>query len=325
MKAIVWTKYGPPDGLKLCEVDTPSPRAHEVLIKVHAATASTPDTEFRRMKFPLQLSIPLRLYIGVSKPIRKTILGSEFAGEVVAVGSTVTRYHPGEALFGYTALDMGTYAEYVCLGENSIMARKPVNVGYEEAAAIPFGALEALHTLRKANIRRGQRVCIVGAGGSIGTYAVQLAKHAGAEVIGVDKAGKAEMLRSIGVDHFIDYAREDFTKTGPPYDVILDTIDKTPFARSVRVLRENGVYLNANPGLFSGVRAGLSADGSGKRILRWSAGYTTENMQTIKELVEAGTIRPIIDRRYPLEQTAEAHRYVDSGQKKGNVVITIPE
>lgn len=327
MKAILWTKYGSPDGLKLREVATPSPKDHEILIKVHAATASTADTEFRRLKLPFPYSIPLRLYLGLIKPTRITILGTEFAGEVIAAGQAVTRYKTGDPVFGYTGLGMGTYAEYLCLAENptamaSMMAAKPANITYEEAAALPFGALEALHALRKANIQKGQKVLIVGAGGSIGTYAVQLAKHYGAKVTGVDKIGKLEMLRSIGADSVIDYAREDFTKCGQVFDVIFDTIGKSPFEKSLRLLTENGAYLNANPGLLGGMRMRRAGKGS-KRIMPWSAGYTTSNLLAVKELVEAGTIKPVIDRRYPLEQVAEAHRYVDTGQKKGNVVITL--
>ncbi len=204
-----------------------------------------------------------------------------------------------------------------------MMAAKPVNVTYEEAAALSFGALEALHALRKANIQKGQKVLIVGAGGNIGTYAVQLAKYYGAEVTGVDKAGKLEMLRSIGADQVIDYAREDFTQCGQMFDVIFDTIGKSPFTKSLRLLTETGAYLNANPGLLGGMRMRQAAKGSSKRIMPWSAAYTTNNLLAVKELVEAGTLRAIIDRRYPLEQVVEAHRYVETGQKKGNVVITL--
>jgi NADPH:quinone reductase-like Zn-dependent oxidoreductase len=327
MKAIVWTKYGSPDGLQLQEVATPTPKENEVLIKVHAATASTADTEFRRLKLPLLFAIPLRLYLGFLKPTRITILGTEFAGEIVSVGKDVTRYAPGDQVFGYTGLAMGTYAEYLCLSEKpsvlaSVMAKKPINITYEEAAAVPFGGLEALHALGKAKIQRGQKVLIVGAGGSIGTYAVQLAKHQGAEVTAVDKPGKLEMLRSIGADHVIDYTKEDFTKNGQTYDVILDTIGKSPFSGSLRSLKENGAYLNANTGLLGGVRRRWASK-SRKRVIPWTAGYTTSNLLALKELIEAGTIKPVIDRRYALEQIAEAHRYVDTGQKKGNVVIEI--
>jgi NADPH:quinone reductase-like Zn-dependent oxidoreductase len=324
MKAVVWTKYGSPDGLQLREVAKPSPRENEILIKVHAATASTPDSELRRLTLPLLFAIPLRLFLGVIKPTRITILGMEFAGEVEAAGKAVTRYQPGDAVFGYTLLRMGTYAEYLCLPETfSTMTTKPANLTYEEAAAVPFGGLEALHGLGRVNIHSGQQVLIVGAGGSIGTYAVQLASHYGAEVTGVDKIGKLEMLRSIGADHVIDYAQEDFTQNGKTYDVILDTIDKSPFLRSIHSLKENGTYLNANPGLFDRLRTRGALRGSSKRILRWSAGYSASNMLALKELVEDGAIQPVIDRRYPLNQIAEAHRYVDSGQKKGNVVIVV--
>jgi len=328
MKAIVWTKYGSADGLQLREVAKPTPKDNEVLIKIHAATASTPDTELRRLKLPLLFAIPLRLYIGFRKPTRIMIPGTEFAGEIVTAGKDVTRYKPGDQVFGYTGLAMGTYAEYMCLAENSsgmagVLGKKPVNMSYEEAAAVPFGGLEALHSLGKIDIQRGQKVLIVGAGGSIGTWTVQLAKHYGAEVTGVDHASKLDVLRSIGADHVIDYTQEDFTKSGQTYDVIFDTIGKSPFSGSLRSLNENGTYLNANPGVFSGVRWRWASKRSSKKVIPWTAGYTTDNLHALKELIEAGKIRSIIDRRYPLEQTADAHRYVDSGQKKGNIVITV--
>jgi len=330
MKAIVWTKYGPPDVLQLKEVEKPVPKDNEVLIKVHAATVTAADTEFRRLKLPLLFSIPLRLYLGFRKPTRITILGTEFAGEIVSAGKDVTRYKPGDQVFGYTGLGMGTYAEYMCLPEipsalGSVLARKPANMTYEEAAAVPFGGLEALHSLRKANIQNGQKVLIIGAGGSIGTCAVQLAKHYGAEVTAVDKTGKLEMLRWIGADHVIDYTQEDFTKSGQTYDVIFDTVGKSSFSGSLRSLKENGTYLNANPGLLGTVRRRWTSKRSSKRVIPWTAGYTANNLLVLKELIEAGAIEAIIDRRYPLEQIAEAHRYVETGHKKGNVVITVEQ
>ncbi len=258
MKAIIWTKYGSADGLQLREVEKPTPKDNEVLIKIHAVTASTPDSELRRLKLPFLFAIPLRLYIGFIKPTRITILGTEFAGEIESVGKDVTLYKTGDQVFGYTGLAMGTYAEYMCLSEKpsalaSVMGKMPVNMSYEEAAAVPFGGLEALHSLGRANIQRGQKVLIVGAGGSIGTWSVQIAKHYGAEVTGVDHTSKLDMLRSIGADHVIDYTREDFTKNSKKYDVIIDTIDKSPFLGSLRSLNENGIYLNANPGLFGSI------------------------------------------------------------------------
>jgi NADPH:quinone reductase-like Zn-dependent oxidoreductase len=328
MKAVIWTKYGPPDVLQLMEVEKPTPKDNEVLIKIHATTAATPDTETRRLKLPLLFAIPLRLYIGIIKPTRKTVLGTEFAGEIEAAGKDVTRFKPGDQVFGYTGLGMGTYAEYMCLQENpsglaGVLGPKPVNLTYEEAAAVPFGGLEALHSLGKADIQRGQKVLIVGAGGSIGTYAVQLAKLYGAEVTGVDHTVKLDMLRSIGADHVIDFTREDFTKNGQTYDVILDTIDKSPFSSSLGSLNENGTYLNANPGVFDRIRWQYSSKRSNKKVIPWSADYSTVNLLALKELIEGEKIRPVIDRHYALEQIVEAHRYVDTGQKKGNVVIIV--
>ena len=328
MKAIIWTKYGSPDGLQLREVTKPTPKDNEVLIKIHAVTASTPDSEMRRLKLPLFFAIALRLYIGLIRPTRVTILGGEFAGEVESTGKDVNSYEPGDEVFGYTGLSMGTYAEYMCMAEDSsgmagVLAKKPLNMSYEEAATVPFGGIEALHALGRIDIQRGGKILIVGAGGSIGTWTVQLAKLYGMEVTGVDHTSKLDMMRSIGADHVIDYAKEDFTKNGQTYDVIMDTIDKSPFSGSLRSLNENGIYLNANPGMFGRIWLGSALKNTNKKVLTWSGGYSTKNLLALKELIEAGKIKSIIDRRYPLEQAAEAHRYVDAGYKKGNVVITI--
>ena len=328
MKAIIWTAYGPPDVLQPKEVEKPTPKDNEVLIKIHATTAATPDAELRRLKLPLFFAVPLRFYIGILKPGRIKILGTEFAGEIESAGREVTRFKPGDQVFGYTGLVMGTYAEYLCLRENpsglaGVLGPKPANLTYEEAAAVPFGGLEALHSLGKANIQRRQKVLIVGAGGSIGTYVVQLARLYGAEVTGVDHTVKLDMLRSIGADHIIDFTKEDFTRNSQTYDVILDTIDKSPFSASLRSLNENGTYLNANPGVFDRIRWGLSSKRSNKKVIPWTGDYSTDNLRALKELIEAGKIKPVIDRTYPLEQVVEAHRYVESGQKKGNVVIKV--
>jgi NADPH:quinone reductase-like Zn-dependent oxidoreductase len=328
MKAIIWTRYGSVDGLELREVEKPTPKDNEVLIKIHAATAATPDTEFRRLKLPPLYVIPLRLYIGFIKPTRITILGTEFAGEIEATGKDVTGYKSGDQVFGYTGLSMGTYAEYICLtqkpsGMSGVIGKKPVNLTYEEAAAVPFGGLEALHSIRIANIQLGQKVLIVGAGGSIGTYSIQLAKLYGAEVTGVDHTSKLDLLRSIGADHVIDYTKEDFTKNGKMYDVIIDTFAKSPFSGSLRSLNKNGIYLNANPGLFDRIWMQWALKGSNKKVITWTGGYSTDNLLALTELIEAGKIKPVIDQLYTLEQIVEAHRYVDGGHKKGNVVITV--
>ena len=299
-----------------------------MLIKVHAATAATPDTEFRRLKLPLVFAIPLRLYIGLLKPSRIKILGTEFAGEIEAIGGDVTRFKPGDQVYGYTGLLMGTYAEYMCLAEKTsgiagVLTKKPVNMTYEEAAAAPFGGLEAIHSLSRINLQPGQKMLIVGAGGSIGTWTVQLAKHYGAEVTGVDKPGKLDMLRSIGADHVIDYTREDYTKNGNKYDVILDTIGKSPYLGSIGSLTDDGTYVNANAGLFGGLIGRAALSGTNKKVLGWSGGYSADNLLALKDLIEAGKLKSVIDRTYPLEQIVEAHRYVDSGEKKGNVVIKV--
>ena len=328
MKAIIWTKYGSPDSLQLREVEKPTPKDNEVLIKIYAATASRADTEFRRLKLPFLFAIPIRLYLGLIRPTRIKILGTEFAGEIVATGKEVTQYQIGDQVYGYTGLGMGTYAEYMCLSEKpsallGVMSKRPTSITYEEAATVPFGGLEALHSLGRANVQRRQKVLIVGAGGSIGTYSVQLAKHYGAEVTGVDSTGKMDMLRSIGADHVVDYTREDYTKNGQKYDVIMDTIGGSPFAGSVRSLNENGTYLNVNPKMIHRLQIGWAKGRSNKKLLSWEGSYTTKNLLKLKELIEAGTIKPVIDRRYLLEQIAEAHRYVETDQKKGNVVITV--
>jgi len=328
MKAVIWTGYGSPNVLQLREVETPSPKDNEVLIKIYAATASRADTEFRRLKLPFVFAIPIRLYLGVLRPTRIRILGTEFAGEIVTTGKDVTQYRTGDQLYGYTGLGMGTYAEYICLSEKpsalaSVMGKRPRNVSYEQAAAVPFGGLEALHSLERANVRRGQKVLIVGAGGSIGTYSVQLAKYYGAEVTGVDSGGKLEMLRSIGADHVIDYMREDYTKNDQTYDVIMDTIGKSPFRGSIRSLNEKGTYLNVNPSMLHRLQMGWNSGRSNKKLLSWEAGYTTDNLIMLKDLIEAETIKPVIDRAYTLEQIVEAHRYVETDQKRGNVVITM--
>jgi NADPH:quinone reductase-like Zn-dependent oxidoreductase len=334
MKAIIWTKYGSPDGLELREVATPTPADDQVRVRVHATTAATPDTEFRRLKLPFLFALPLRLYIGLIKPSRITILGTEFAGEIESVGKEVRRFKPGDAVFGYTGLAMGAYAEFMCLSENpstmgGVFGPKPGNLRFEQAAATPFGGLEALHALKQVNIRQGQTVLINGAGGSIGTAAVQLALHYGARVTAIDRASKLDMLRELGAEQVIDYASKDMMRTafaperGERYDVILDTVGKLPYASGLNALKQNGYYLNANPGVLKTFFSRGSEQPGGKHVIYWRAGYTTQNILALRDLLEAGALKPVIDRTYPLEQIADAHRYVDSDEKKGNVVITV--
>ncbi len=325
MKAIVWTKYGPPDGLQRQEVEKPTPKDNEVLIKVHATTVTAGDCEMRSLKFPLLLRLPLRLYNGLRKPKRITILGQELAGKIEDVGKDSKLFEKGDPVFAATDIRFGAYAQYICLSEEGegVLARMPANMSYEEATTIPVGGLNALHFLRKGNIQRGQKVLINGAGGSIGTIAIQLAKYFGAEVTAVDSTHKLTILRSIGADHVIDYTQEDFTKNGETYDLIFDIVGKSPFSRSVRSLTPNGRYLLAIPSLSRNVRGWWISMTSSKKVIGGSADYETENLVFLKELIEAGKIKSVIDRRYPLEQIPEAHRYVETGKKKGNIVIAI--
>jgi len=326
MKAIIWTDYGAPDVLQLQEVEKPTPKDNEVLIKVHAATVTAGDCEMRSLKFPLILSLPMRLYVGVTKPKRITILGQELAGEIEAVGKDVTLFKEGDQVFGTLGFRLGAYAEYNCVPEeceDGVLALKPANLTYAEAAAAPTGGLEALHFLRKANVRRGQKILINGAGGSIGTFGIQLSKFFGAQVTAVDSAGKLDMLRSIGADHVVDYTQEDFTQSGETYDVIFDVVGKSPFSRSIKSLEPNGCYLIANPKPLNMVRGLWTSKTSSKKVIFEMADRKAEDLLFLKELVEAGEIKSVIDRCYPLEQTAEAHRYVETGQKKGNVIITV--
>ena len=325
MKAIVCTAYGGPDVLLLEEVEKPRPQAGEVLVRVHATTASRADCEIRRFEFPAWIWLPIRLAFGVFKP-RVRILGQEFAGEVESLGDGATAFAPGDRVYGTTGIGLGAYAEYVCVGGRrggSVVAPMPAAMRYAEAAAVPYGAMEALRFLRKAGIGAGQRVLIIGAGGSFGAYAVQLAKHAGAEVVAVDSAGKLEMLREIGADQVIDYTEGDFTDGAGTFDIVFDVICRAPFGRVVRLLRPRGRYVLANPGTSHFIRGLWTSLTGDKKVIFSSGAATDEHLRAVTDLVEAGELRPVIDRHYPLEQMAEAHRYAETEQKRGNIVIVV--
>jgi len=325
VKAIVWTKYGPPEALELHEVAKPVPKDDEVLIKVHVATVTAGDCEVRSLKIPFLIRLPMRIFMGIRKPTRVTVLGQELAGKIEAVGKEVTRFEPGTPVFGATGLRFGAYAEYACLSEMAVLAPLPANMSFEEAATVPTGGLEALHFLTKAKIRPGESVLINGAGGSIGTYGVQFAKHFGAVVTAVDSSGKLAMLQALGADHVIDYTQEDFANNGQTYDVIFDVVGKRSLAGAVRSLKPNGRYLLANPGMLSGLLGRWASRGSGKQVIVEMTAQRTEDLLILKDLIEADVLKSVIDRRYPLAQTAEAHAYVQTGQKAGNVVITVAQ
>jgi len=328
VRAVVWTAYGSPEVLQLQEIPKPVPKDHEILIRIHAATVTAGDCELRALKLPMMLALPMRLYTGVLRPKRMKILGQEFSGTIESVGKIVRRFQEGDEVFGITGFSSGGYAEYLCRPEHpkdmdGVITTKPASIAFHEAAAISLGGLESLHCLRRADIRPGQTALIIGAGGSIGTIGVQLAKHFGAEVTAVDSTHKLDMLRSIGADHVIDYTQEDFTENGHAYDVIFDVVGKTPIARGMSSLRDGGIYLMANPRISKMLRGRLATRGARKRIVFGNVAYSTERLDYLKGLVEEGTVNVVIDRTYPLEETAEAHRYVETGKKAGNVIITI--
>jgi NADPH:quinone reductase-like Zn-dependent oxidoreductase len=327
MKAILYEKYGPPEVLQLKEVSKPTPKDDEVLIRIYATAATTGDVNARGFAFvPPGLGPLARLMMGPRKP-KNPIIGSVLAGEIEAAGKDVDIFGKGDQVFGVDGNAMGAYAEYVCLPQEGVLVEKPANMTYEEAAAIPFGALTAFYFLRdKGNIESGQTVLINGASGSVGTAAVQIAKSFGAEVTGVCSTRNLEMVKALGADKVIDYTKEDFTQSGETYDIIFDmVVGKTSFSDCRNSLNENGLYLAVAGGLKEAIQMlWTSVIGSKKVIFGGGiAAERKENLLIIKELIEAGKLKAVIDRSYPLEQIAEAHRYVETGHQKGNVVITV--
>lgn len=302
MKAMVCTKYGSPDVLELKEIEKPVPRDHEILVKVHATSVTAGDIRVRTFNSPLLLWIPMRLVLGLRKP-RKPVLGVELAGEIVAIGNKVKRFKKGDRVFALTAMNFGAHAEYTCLPEDGLVSIKPANVNYEAAASALYGGTTALYFLRKGNIRQGQKVLIYGASGTVGTFAVQLAKHFGAEVTGVCSTSNVEMVKSIGADQVIDYTKEDFTSRGEFYDVILDAVGKISKSNCKKALTPTGTY--------------LTVDGQGIAKVR------LDDLTYLKGLMDRGDITSVIDRHYSLEQIPEAHRYAEQGRKKGSVVIKV--
>ena len=322
MKAIIATKYGPPEVLERREVEIPSPRDHEILVKVYATTVTSGDCRARSFTVPLSAWLPARITLGLRKP-KKAIPGMVLAGEVEAVGKQVKQVKKGDQIYAYDITRLSTYAEYACMPENSALAFKPSTVTYEEAAAIPFGGVTALHFLKKGKIHSGQHVLIYGASGSVGTFAVQLAKYFGAEVTGVCSTANIDLVKSLGADKVIDYTQEDFTRSGETYDLIFDTVGKSSLSGCLRSLKHEGSYLQAVAGPALLVQMQWASMRSGKTLIGGTATPKTEDLTYLNELVEAWKIKPVIDRCYPLEKIVEAHRYVDQGHKKGNVIIKV--
>jgi len=321
MKAIVCTKYGPPDVLQLKEVEKPAPKDNEILVKVHASTVTAGDCRIRSFTWAPWFWLPGRIMFGIRKP-RKKIPGCDLAGEIELVGKDVRLFKKGDQVFGYTrgVSFNGCNTEYKCLPEEGLVAIKPANMTYEEAAAVPIGGVTALHFLRKGAIQSGQKVLIYGASGSVGTFAVQLAKYFGAEVTGVCSTTNLKLVKSLGADKVIDYTKEDFAKSGETYDIIFDTVIKTSFSRCKSSLKQRGLYLTVGWPLLQALWTSMIGS---KKVIFGIAPNRTEDVIFLKELIEEGKLKSVIDRCYSLEQTAEAHRYVDKGHKIGNVVITV--
>jgi NADPH:quinone reductase-like Zn-dependent oxidoreductase len=321
MKAVICTKYGPPEVLLLKEVEKPTPKDNELLIRIHAATVTSADVRTRNSTYAPWVWLLMRMIIGFTKP-KKVIPGDEFSGEIELTGKDVTLFKKGDKVFGinWEIGFGGATAEYKCLPEDGMLTIKPTNMTFEEAAAVPFGGLTALHLLRKGMIQSGQKVLVFGASGSVGTFAVQLAKHFGSEVTGVCSTQNLEMVKSIGADKVIDYTVEDFTKNGLTYDIVFDAVLKTSFSRCKRSLKQRGVYCTVDWPLLEALWALLIGK---ERVVFGVAAKRINDLVFLNELIEAGKLKSVIDKYYPIEHTAEAHRYVEKGHKKGNVVIKI--
>ena len=323
MKAIVYHRYGDPSVLSVEEMEKPQPKPDELLIKVKAVEATKSDCEMRSFKFAVKwFWLPLRLAFGVFKP-RRPVLGSYFSGEVESVGNEVRDYKPGQQIFGCCGMKFGAYAEYICLPANYVLATKPVNISFEQAAVIPLGGLNALHFMRRANIQKGDKVLINGAGGSIGTFGLQIAKSMGAEVTVIDSGIKEAMLRRIGADHFIDYSKQSFAEKQQYYDVVFDMVAKSCYSDCINVLKPAGRYLTANPTLLRMIRSMVTSKLSDKKAMVAFAPETKEALVALKKMVESGALIPEVDKTFTMEQAAEAHRLVDTEQRLGTIVIWI--
>jgi NADPH:quinone reductase-like Zn-dependent oxidoreductase len=322
MRAFVYRRYGGPDVVELAEVPKPVPRDNEVLVRIHATTVTSGDWRVRTLHVPTGLGLVARLAIGFTRP-RQPIMGSEMAGTIESVGKHVTRFRVGDEVFGFPGGAMGCHAQYRTMPEDGRIARKPANLSFEEAASLPFGASTSLHYLRKAKIKAGDAVLVIGASGGVGSAMVQLAKHFGAQVTGVTSTNNLALVASLGADRVIDYTREDFTARGETYDIVVDTVGKTPVARCMRILKDKGRLLAVAAGLpemLASVWAPLTGS---RRVIAGPAEERAGDIPEIAALAEAGALKPVIDRRYRFAQTPEAHAYVETGRKRGSVVVSV--
>ena len=322
MKAIVYERYGPPEVLELKEVAKPTPKDNEVLIKTHATTVTSGDWRVRSLNVPAGFGLIMRLVFGISKP-KQPILGSELAGVIESVGKDVRKFKVGDQVFAFSDASMGCHAEYKCMPQDGAVVLKPPSLSYDEAAALSFGGTTALDFLRRGKLQSSEKVLVNGASGGVGTAAVQLAKHFGADVTGVCSTANMELVRSLGASHVIDYTKEDFTQNGETYDVIVDTVGTAPFSRSKDSLKAGGRLLMVLAGLPDMLQIPWVSMTSSKKVIAGPAAGRAEDLRFLAGLAQAGEFKPVIDRRYPFEQIAEAHRYVDTGRKKGNVIITL--
>ena len=323
MKAAIWTKYGPPDVLKVQEIETPVPNKDEILIKVIAASVFAGDCELRRFDVASWIWLPLRLYMGIFKP-RIKVLGQECSGTVIAKGNEVTKFNIGDAVIAMSGMSFGTYAEFKSLSQKKVICIKPKSISFEEATTIPTGGINALHFVRVAKIKKGERLLINGAGGSIGTFALQLAKLEGAHVTCVDSHDKLDMLTVLGADHVINYKTTDFTELDQKYNIIIDIVGKSSFSKSIKCLNSSGRYILGNPS-FSGMIRGLwTSRTSDKTVISAIAGENIDDLKHLIHLVETGLLKTFIDKTYPLADIATAHTYVEQGRKKGHIVIQMP-
>ncbi len=322
MKAVVVERYGPPEVLRIEERPTPSPKDNEILIRIHATTVTSADWRIRSQTVPTGFGLIMRLVFGLRKP-RQPILGSELAGVVAAIGRDVSRFQVGERVFAFSDMAMGCHAEYLCLSEDGMVVATPPGLTDEAAAALCFGGTTALDFLRRAKVRPGEKVLVNGASGAVGTAVVQLARHFGAEVTGVCSGANVDLVRSLGAAHVIDYTKADFTRNGQTYDLIVDTVGTAPYSRCRRSLKDGGrllLVLAGLPEMLQGLWVSLT---SRHTVIAGPAAVKREDLRQLAALAEAGDVQPVIDRRYPLDQIVDAHRYVDSGRKKGNVIISM--